>query len=232
MAETLERIGIVGAGRMGLALAVSFASAGRDVMVSNSRGPETLTDVVDSIPGDVRAGTVAEATRFGELVAVVIPPGAIRELQAELFVGKIVLDVNNYFPGNVGLPEVDAGETTSSELLASLLPGAKVVKAFNAIQFQLLLDRRRPDAPPDERLAVPLAGDDAEAKRVVIGLIDELGFTGVDAGALAEGRRFEPGSPVLSTYAESRRRQELLTAPRLRELLTSSADELAAGRRS
>jgi predicted dinucleotide-binding enzyme len=187
------RIGVIGAGHIGHALAVRFAAAGNQVVVSNSRGPDTLGEVVASIPGDVRAGTVPEAARFGEVVAVAIPLRAIWDLPPEPFAGKLVIDANNYFPQRDGhVPELDADQTTSSELLASLLPGATVVKAFNTVPFQRLLDDSHPELPAAERLAVPVAGDDADAKRTVIGLIDQIGFAGVDAGTLADGRRLQP----------------------------------------
>jgi predicted dinucleotide-binding enzyme len=150
--------------------------------------------VVASVQGDVRAGTVAEAARFGEVVAVAIPLRAIGDLPPEPFAGKVVVDANNYFPQRDGhIPELDADQTTSSELLASLLPGAIVVKAFNRVFFRRLLGDSHPELPPADRLAIPVAGDDADAKRTVIELIDQIGFTAVDAGTLAESRRLQPG---------------------------------------
>ena len=188
------RIGIIGAGNIGHALAVRFAAAGHQVMLSNSRGPDTLTGVVASVQGDVRAGTVAEAAHFGEVLAVAIPLRAIGDLPPEPFAGNVVVDANNYFPQRDGhIPELDADQTTSSELLASLLPGAIVVKAFNTVFFRRLLDDSHPELPPADRLAIPVAGDDADAKRTVIELIDQIGFTAVDAGTLAESRRLQPG---------------------------------------
>jgi 8-hydroxy-5-deazaflavin:NADPH oxidoreductase len=231
------RIGVVGAGMIGQAVAVRFSAAGHDVMLSNSRGPDTLSGVVAGVQtaagaqrgasekrGSVRAGTVPEAARFGDLVAVAIPPRAIPHLPPGPFAGKIVIDANNYYPEPGGrLPELDADEITSSELVGSVLPGATVVKAFNTIYFRRLLYDSRPDLPPDERLAIPVAGDDEEAKRRVIGLIARIGFTGVDAGSLADSRRQQPGSPLYAEFAEARRRGKLLTAPRLRELLATAA---------
>ena len=208
---------------IGHALAVRFAAAGHEVMVSNSRGPDTLADVVTSIPGSVRAGTVAEAARFGELVAVAIPVQAIRDLPPEPFAGKIVIDANNYYPEpDARVPELDADETTSSELLASLLPADTVVKAFNTIYFRRLLEESRPDLPGEERLAIPVAGDDANAKQAVIDLIEQIGFSGIDAGTLAGTRRQQPGSPLCVAFADARRRQMPLRAARLRELLAAS----------
>lgn len=217
------KIGIIGAGRIGHALGVRFAGAAHEVMLSNSRGPETLDDVVASIEGDVRAGTVEEAARFGDLAAVAIPTQAIRELPPEPFAGKVVIDANNYYPEpDWRLPELDGDEVTSSELLASLLPGATVVKAFNTIYSGRLLEDGHPELPADERLAIPIAGDDSVAKRTVSDLIDQIGFTAVDAGTLAETRRQQPGAPLYLEYAEARRQGVLLTPRRLRELLAES----------
>jgi predicted dinucleotide-binding enzyme len=211
------KIGIVGAGMIGRALAVRFGTAGHEVMLSNSRGPETLADVVGSIQGAVRAGTVAEAARFGEVVAVAIPVQAVRTLPPEPFAGKIVIDANNYYPEpDSRVSVLDADETTSSELLAARLPGATVLKAFNTIYFRRLLDDSRPDLPAEERLAIPVAGDDPNAKRIVLDLIDQIGFTAVDAGTLAGSRRQQPGSSLYLAFADSRRRGTTLTALRLR----------------
>jgi 8-hydroxy-5-deazaflavin:NADPH oxidoreductase len=214
------KIGIIGAGNVGHALAVRFADVGHEVMLSNSRGPDTLAGVVASIGGNVAAGTVADAARFGDLDAVAIPTQAIRDLPAEPFADKVVIDANNYYPTpDSRLPELDADETTSSELLASLLPGATVVKAFNTIYSRRLLKEGRPDLPADERLSIPIAGDSEEAKRTVADLIDQIGFTAVDAGTLAETRRQQPGRRLYEAFAETRRQGVPLTAPRLRELL-------------
>jgi len=217
------RIGIVGAGRIGHALAVRFVDVGHEVMLSNSRGPDTLVDVIASIGPGARAGTVADAARFGEFVAIAIPLPAIRYLPPDPFADKIVLDANNYYPEpGRRVPELDADEITSSELLASLLPGARVVKAFNTIYFWRLLDDSRPDLPAEDRLAVPISGDDANAKRRVLDLIDEIGFTGMDAGTLAESRQHQPGSPLYLAFAKARAAGATLTASAARDLLTSS----------
>jgi 8-hydroxy-5-deazaflavin:NADPH oxidoreductase len=171
----------------------------------------------------VRAGTVAEAARFGEVVAVAIPPRAILDLPPEPFAGRVVVDVNNYYPRvDGGIPQLDADQSTSSELLASLLRGATVVKAFNTIHYRRLLDDSHPELPARERLAIPVAGDDATAKQTVIDLIDQIGFTGVDAGTLAASRRQQPGSPLYLAFAEARAAGETLTASRARELLAAS----------
>ncbi len=193
------RIGIIAAGNIGRALAVRFAPAGHQVMLSNSRGPHTLADLVASIPGDARAGTVAQAAGFGEVMAVAIPLRAIWDLPPEPFAGKLVIDANNFPQRDGHITELDADQTTSSELLASLLPGAIVVKAFNTVFFQRLLDDSHPELPAAQRLAIPVAGDDEDAKRTVIDLIDQIGFTGVDAGTLADSRRLQPGRRCSTT---------------------------------
>jgi 8-hydroxy-5-deazaflavin:NADPH oxidoreductase len=217
------RIGIIGAGRIGHALGVRFADAAHEVMLSNSRGPDTLGDVVASIQGSVSAGTVEEAARFGDVDAVAIPTQAIRDLPRQPFAGKLVIDANNYYPEpGAPVPELDADEMTSSELLASLLTGAVVVKAFNTIYSGRLLDDARPELDPEERLAIPVAADSVEAKKAVSDLIDQIGFTAVDAGTLAETRRQQPGAPLFAAYAEARRQGVMLTASRLRELLAQS----------
>lgn len=217
------RIGIVGAGMIGRALAVRFAIVGHELMLSNSRGPDSLDGVVGSIGTNVRAGTVSEAARFGEIVAVAIPLPAIRALPPEPFAGKIVVDANNYYPEpDARVPELDADEITSSGLLAALLPSAIVVKAFNTIFFRRLLGDSRPELPAGKRLAIPVASDDTDAKQRVLDLIDEIGFTGVDAGTLAESRRLQPGSSLYAAFARARAAGETLTAATIRGLLTVS----------
>jgi 8-hydroxy-5-deazaflavin:NADPH oxidoreductase len=214
------KVGIVGAGSIGQALAVRFAAAGHEVMLSNSRGPETLVDVVASIPGPVHAGTVTEAARFGAVVAIAIPPRALRDLPPEPFDGKIVVDANNYYPDADGpFPELDGSDLSSSAALASLLRGAHVVKAFNTLYFKRLLDDSRPDLPAGERLAIPVAADDVDARRTIIDLIDEIGFTGVAAGTLADSRRQEPGTTLYEAYRQARMTGATVIAARLGELL-------------
>jgi 8-hydroxy-5-deazaflavin:NADPH oxidoreductase len=214
------RVGIVGAGMIGHALAVRFAAAGLGVMLSNSRGPASLADVVASIDGNVRAGTVADAARFGDVIAIAIPPRALPGLEPEPFAGAIVIDTNNYYPDADGpVPGLDGDRATSSEFVASLLPDATVVKAFNTLYFARLLHESHPELPPGERLAMPVAGDDAEAKRIVLDLIDRVGFTGVDAGSLADSRRQQPGAPLYSAFAEARRRGQALRARDVRAFL-------------
>jgi 8-hydroxy-5-deazaflavin:NADPH oxidoreductase len=190
------RIGLVGAGNIGSTIARLAVDHGHEVVLSNSRGPDTLADLVADLGDRVRAATAAEAAAAGDLVVVTIPLRSYQQVPVAETAGKTVVDTNNYYPQRDGhIAELDDGRTTSSELLAAHLPGAHVVKAFNSLYFKdLASDGRRPGTPG--RRALPIAGDDAAAKASVAALLDEFGFDVVDAGPLREGRRFQPGEPV------------------------------------
>lgn len=199
-------IGIIGAGNIGGTLAELFARAGHRVALSNSRGPETLQDRVAELGPNVTAMTSEDAARFGEVVIEAIPFGRYRDLPADALSGKIVVSASNYYPERDG--EIDLRGGTQTELLARHLGGSRVVKAFNTIFWKHLLEQGDTHLPPGERRAIFIAGDDAEAKRVVAGLIEELGFAAVDTGALAGSAVQEPGAPVYNrelTAAEARR---------------------------
>jgi 8-hydroxy-5-deazaflavin:NADPH oxidoreductase len=207
------RIGIVGAGMIGGSLSALFGELGHEVLLSNSRGPQTLRDQVAKLPDTVRAVTVDEAARGGEAVVVAIPFYRFTDLPAEPFAGKIVVDTGNYYPRRDGVfPQLDSGATTSSEMVAAHLTGSRLVKAFNTIYFQNLRDDGRPAAPEDERVAIPLAGNDAEAKRVVADLIRQIGFAPVDTGSLADGRRQDPGTPVYGQVVRPAEARDLLAS--------------------
>jgi predicted dinucleotide-binding enzyme len=206
--EVEMRIGIIGSGRIGSTAGGLFADAGHEVAIANSRGPETLTELVSEIGERATAATVEEAASFGDAVLVAIPFRAHGGLPADELAGRVVIDAMNYYSGRDGdMGELDDGSTTSSELLAAHLPEAKVVKAFNTMNWQVLRDRPKPGGGKD-RLAIFLAGDDVEAKTLVSGLIEEIGFAPVDTGNLAEGgRRQQPGSPLYNepvTESEAR----------------------------
>jgi predicted dinucleotide-binding enzyme len=191
------RIGIIGAGHIGGTLAKLFVDVGHEVAVSNSRGPETLVSLVEGLGERAQATTTADAARFGEVVVVAIPMGRYREVPTDAVTGKVVIDGNNYYPRRDGhFEDLDSDRTTSSELLQAHLPDARVVKAFNAIQWMRLRDDGRPAGDP-ERLGIPISGDDEDAKRTVAELIDQIGFDPVDAGTLAEGgRKHQTGGPA------------------------------------
>jgi predicted dinucleotide-binding enzyme len=201
------RIGIIGAGHIGGTLAGLFVMAGHEVAISNSRSPETLDALVGELGERARATTPEDAARYGEIVVVSIPFGRYREVPIEGMAGKIVIDTNNYYPQRDGhFAELDTDRTTSSELLQAHLPGARVVKAFNAIRSDHLRDMGKASGASD-RIAIPISGDDRSAKDTVAKLIDQIGFDAVDVGSLAQGgRRHQPGTPV---YAADLTRKEL-----------------------
>ncbi|WP_121257314.1 NADPH-dependent F420 reductase [Nocardioides ferulae] len=203
-------IGLIGSGNIGTAIAKQAVAHGHQVVLSNSRGPETLTDLVDQLGERARAATAQEAAAAGEIVVVTIPFGAYDTVPVEPLAGKVVIDTNNYYFERDGhYAAIDAGETSPSELLAAHLPKSKVVKAFNAIQAAHIVDEAKPAGDP-ERRAVPIAGDDAEAKRVVASLVDAFGFDAVDAGALIEGRRFDRDKPAYGAEVDAETMRTLL----------------------
>src|SRR5215211_4128859 len=179
------RIGIIGSGNIGSTAGRLFAGAGHEIAIANSRGPETLTDLIQEIGDNATAATLEEAASFGDAVLVAIPFGAYGDLPAESLSGRVVIDAMNYYPSRDGnFAELDDGSTTSSELLAAHAPEAKVVKAFNTMNWKVLRDRGKPGGG-DDRLAIFVAGDDAHAKTLVAGLIEDIGFAPVDTGSLA-----------------------------------------------
>jgi predicted dinucleotide-binding enzyme len=186
------KIGIIGAGNIGATAAKLFAEAGHEVAVSNSRGPDTLSDVVQVIGGRVHAVTIEEAADFGDVVLEAIPFGRYEELPADRLAGKIVIDASNYYPQRDG--EIELGALGSSELLAHHLSHSRIVKAFNTLYYGTLATGGDPS--DNVRVVLFVAGDDAEAKAVVFRLIEEIGFAPVDTGALRDGRAQQPGSPI------------------------------------
>jgi len=192
------KIGIIGSGNIGEGAARLFAAAGHEVAVGNSRGPDSLKELVTGLGPNGHAETAEGAARFGEVVLVAIPFGRYTSLPADALAGRIVVDAMNYSPERDGqMVDLDSDRTTSSELLAAHLPGARVVKAFNTVWFKHLNSQGDAGKPVEERRAVPVAGDDDGAKAAVAALIDQVGFGPVDNGGLADGgRRQQPGTPV------------------------------------
>jgi predicted dinucleotide-binding enzyme len=194
------KIGIIGAGHIGGTLTRRLTQLGHQVSVANSRGPASLTDLGKET--GAHPVTVAEAARSGEVVVVTIPEAKVRALPKDLFAGVpddvVVVDTGNYYPRERDgrIDEIEAGMTESRWVEHQL--GRPVVKAFNNIYSKHLLESGRPAGTPG-RIALPVAGDDARAKQVVLRLIDELGFDGVDAGGLDDSWRQQPGTPVYGT---------------------------------
>ena len=206
------KIGIIGSGNIGSTAARLFTSAGHEVAISNSRGPESLKSPVYSIGGNARAATVEEAIAFGDVVLLALPWRDRQKLPpAERFAGKIVIDATNPYTAEGGL--FDLGASSSSEEIARQLPGARVVKAFNTIYYRHLASRGRTDLEISERPPIFVAGDDDEAKAVVSRLITGIGFAPVDTGSLAEGgRRQQPGSKIYNEPMTAAQAQTFLSA--------------------
>nr|VUD30344.1 Uncharacterized conserved protein [Raoultella sp. NCTC 9187] len=188
------KIGIIGAGFVGRSIAKLALQAGHDVMLSNSRGPQTLFSLRPMIGCQV--GSADEAAEFGEVVVIAVPLSAINALPVAGIKNKHVIDAVNYYPQRDGdIAELDSGQTTTSELLARNLPTARITKAFNAIPMtQLESDGLAAGA--ENRRALPLAGDDEEGKAIAAALYDAFGFDALDVGPLSEGWRFERGTPA------------------------------------
>ena len=193
------KIGIIGAGHIGGALTRRLSALGHDVAVANSRGPETLAGLAART--GATAASVMDAVQGKDLVVVTIPEESIPELPKDLFANvpasTVVVDTGNYYPSRDGRIDAIESGTTESRWVADQL-GRPVVKAFNNIYAQHIVDKGRPAGSPG-RIALPVAGDDPNAKAAVMQLLDELGFDSVDAGSLDESWRQQPGSPVYAT---------------------------------
>jgi 8-hydroxy-5-deazaflavin:NADPH oxidoreductase len=187
----MATIGLIGSGHIGSTVARLAVAGGDEVVLSNSRGPETLRDLVDELGPAARAATPAEAAAAGDIVVVTIPLKSYRDVPVEPLRGKVVIDTNNYYPERDGrIAELDDESTTTSELLQAHLPESNVVKAFNNIYFEFLGSQARPSGSP-ERSVLAIAGDDREAKRTVTEFLDRIGYDAYDVGPLAEGWRYQ-----------------------------------------
>ncbi len=206
MDMTMTTIGLIGAGHIGSQVARLSVANGHSVVISNSRGPDTLADLVKELGPKARAGTPTEAATAGEIVVVTVPLKNYRSIPVEPLAGKIVIDTNNYYPQRDGhIPELDDESTTTAELLQAHLPQSKVVKAFNHIYAAELTTHGQPAGTPNRR-ALVIAGDDASAKATVTKLLDTFGFDTVDAGPLKEGWRIQRDTPG---YGPRRNAEEL-----------------------
>jgi predicted dinucleotide-binding enzyme len=214
----MATIGLIGAGHIGSQIARLAVANGYDVVISNSRGPQTLSGLAKQLGPNARAGTALEAAIAGDIVVVTIPLKNYRQVPVEPLAGKVVIDTNNYYPERDGhIPELDDESTTTSELLQAHLPKSKVVKAFNHIYAAELTAHGQP-AGSKNRRALVIAGDDPEAKKTVTHLLDQFGFDTVDAGPLKEGWRIQrdtPGYGPRRTAEELRR--DLAAAKRYRD---------------
>jgi predicted dinucleotide-binding enzyme len=191
----MATIGLIGAGHIGAQVARLAVASGYDVVMSNSRGPETLSALVAELGPRARAATPVEAATAGDIVVVSVPLKNYRDVPAKPLAGKIVIDTNNYYPERDGhIPELDNESTTTAELLQAHLETAKVVKAFNHIYAAELTKHGQPPGSPNRR-ALVIAGDDPGAKATVTHLLDQFGYDTVDAGPLKEGWRIQRDTP-------------------------------------
>jgi predicted dinucleotide-binding enzyme len=203
---SMTTIGLIGAGHIGSQLARLAVANGDDVVISNSRGPETLADLVAELGPHARAATTAEVAAAAEIAVVTIPLRAIGTVPVEPLAGKIVIDTNNYYPRRDGqIPELDDESTTTAELLQRHLPTSRVVKAFNHIYSGDLTEQGQAPGTPGRR-ALAIAGDDADARAVVAQLIDSFGFDVVELEPLSEGWRIQRDTPG---YGPRRTAEEL-----------------------
>jgi predicted dinucleotide-binding enzyme len=221
-------IGFIGSGNIGSTVARLSAAAGYEVVLSNSRGPQTLAELVDRLGPRARAATASEAAAVGDIVVVTVPLRAYLEVPVEPLQGKVVIDTNNYYPDRDGhIAELDDESTTTSELLQQHLPQSRVVKAFNNIYVSHLATLARP-AGDVERTVLPIAGDDKAAKDVVAGFLDAIGYDAYDVGPLLEGWRYQRGTAAYvqpyavpgTSYPDWSGRQ--LTVQELREKLNAA----------
>jgi predicted dinucleotide-binding enzyme len=191
-----ETIGFIGSGMIGGSLARLAIAAGMNVVLSNSRGPETLGELVAELGDCARAATPAMAAEAGDLVVATVPLKAYQSLPVDSLRGKVLIDTMNYYPSREGhMPDIDAAKLTTSELVQQHLQGAKVVKALHNLDFHHLITNARPRGHA-ERTTLPIAGDDARAKQHVAQFMDTIGYDSIDIGSLTESWRIEPGTPI------------------------------------
>lgn len=202
----METIGIIGAGHIGSQLARLAVAKGYDVIIANSRGPETLASLLAELGPRARADTPTGAAKAGDMVVVTVPLKAYKSLPVDALAGKIVVDTCNYYPNRDGhIPELDSESTTTSELIQAHLPTSKVVKAFNHI-YAADLTKDGQLAGTRNRRALVVAGNDPVAKSQVADLIDKFGFDVVDIGPLKESWRIQRDTPG---YGPRRTAEEL-----------------------
>jgi predicted dinucleotide-binding enzyme len=215
----MTTIGLIGAGHIGSTLARDFVDHGYDVVLSNSRGPETLADLVADLGPRARAATPAEAAAAADIAVVTIPLKAIDTVPVEPLAGKIVIDTNNYYPQRDGhIAALDEETTTTSELLQAHLPTSKVVKAFNHIMFSQILEHAQPAGAPGRR-ALAVVSNDADAAEVVAKIIDEFGFDPVVVTPLSESWRIQRDTPgYVTVRTADELRTDLANAKRYRDM--------------
>jgi len=203
----MTTIGIIGAGYIGSQIARAAIASGYDVVISNSRGPETLTELVEELGPKARAATSTEAGEAGDFVVVTVPLKAYKDVPVAPLAGKIVIDTNNYYFERDGhIAELDNGTATVSGLLQQHLPESRVAKGFNHIKWGDITTDGTPAGTPNRR-ALATSSDNDDAAALVTSLFDEFGFDTVNAGPLSESWRFERDQPA---YVVRQNRDELV----------------------
>ena len=197
-AQSLPKVGVIGAGRSGTAVARLALARGHVVRVANAHGGDGLRLILEVMaPGAVASGVV-EAITNSDIIMLAIPLNGYRSLPAADLAGKIVVDMMNYWRDVDGvLPELESGTRSSSEVVQAFLPASQLVKTLNHIDYAEMSEDARPPGSPQRR-ALAIAGDDPGAKGVVQSIVENLGFDVVDAGPLSRSRLLEPGSPLFS----------------------------------
>ncbi len=215
----MTTIGLIGAGNIGSNLAKALVTHGYDVVLSNSRGPETLADLVAELGPNARAATVSEAAEAADIAVVTIPLKAVDTVPVEPLAGKVVIDTNNYYPqrdGNIAV--LDDESTTVSELLQAHLPTSKVVKAFNHLGAAQIVDTATPSGTPNRR-ALAVFSDHADAAATVAELIDTIGFDPLVVTPLSEGWRIQRDTPGYGPkHTIDELRADLAAAKRYRDM--------------
>ena len=203
------KIGVIGSGRIGSTIGGLWVKAGHEVMFSD-RDAEQVKRAIDGLGPRARAGSVAQAAAFGDAILIAVPYAALPAIQQQVgnqLKGKVVIDPNNPVPSRDGDMAVSAKEKGAGVSSAALLPGAHIVRSFNSWGYGLMAREANRAAP---RMALPVAADDAGAKKLGMQLVADAGFDPVDAGSLAASKAFDLGSSVSG---------RVLTAPEMRQAL-------------
>jgi 8-hydroxy-5-deazaflavin:NADPH oxidoreductase len=196
MPATPRVVGILGAGKVGTVLARLALAAGHRVLISGSGAAARIALIVEVLAPGAEAATTPEAIEASDVVILALPLGKVRTLPAADLVGKLVIDAMNYWePIDGPLPEFTADDRGTSEIVATMLPGARIVKAFSHLGYHDLDERGLPSGSPG-RVGLAVAGDDPADVNVVADLVDELGFEPVITGPLETGRRFQAHTPT------------------------------------
>lgn len=195
MTSTISTVGILGAGRVGMALARQALKAGYEVKIATAKPPTEIALMVDLLAPGATSVSADTAARDSDVVILALPLGKYRTLHPENFAGQIVIDAMNYWAPTDGTIAEFEDEASSSEVVQRFLPDARVVRSLSHIGYHELEEQALPPGDP-ERQALALAGNDAEARRLVAGFIDRLGYDPFDAGELAAARNFDGGTPI------------------------------------